>query len=108
MSELKWNYREFLSFLLLYVSHVDMEYSPEEKKMIQSRLDVKTYDRLYNEFINMTDFQALQTIMSYKGVYFPTVDQKMELLDNVKKICFVDGEFASIEKEIMHFLEKLL
>lgn len=85
-----------------------MEYSPEEQQMIQSKLDVDTYDKLYNEFINMTDFQALQTIISYKGVYFPTVDQRQELLHNVKKICFVDGEFASIEKEIMYFLEKLL
>lgn len=108
MSELKWNYREFLSFLLLYVSHIDMEYAPEEEKMIRSLVDENKYDAIYNEFVNMTDFQALQTIISYKGVYFPTVDQRKELLHNVKKLCFADGEFASIEKELINFLDKML
>ena len=108
MTDLKWNYNEFVCFLLIYVSHVDMEYSDEEKAMIQARVDSKTYEKLYAAFLGMSDFQALSTILSYKGVYFPTPDQKMELIATIKKQFFADGDFASIEKEVLFFLEKMM
>lgn len=108
MTELTWNYDEFVCFLLLYVSHVDMEYSDSEKAAILARIDEKSYEEIYNIFIGMTDFQALQTILAYKGVYYPTTDQKMELMAAIKKQFFADGDFASVEKEVLFFLNKLL
>ena len=108
MIELNWNYEEFVCFLLLYVSHVDIDYSEEEKAAIQSRVDQKTYDEIYASCIGMSDFQALQTMISYKGVYFPTIEQKMELIATIKKQFFADGEYAYVEKEVLFFLDKML
>jgi len=102
------NYQEFLAFVLLYASHVDMEYSEDEKSMVKSLVSEKDYDKLFEEFNNMSDFSALQVIIDHKGLYYPTADRKAELLSKIKELFFADGEYSVMEQEVMHFLEKLL
>jgi len=102
------NYNEFLAFVLLYASHVDMEYSEDEKTMIQKLVSEKSYEKVYDAFNDMSDFAALQTIMDHKGLYYPTVEQKQEILDKMKELFYADGDFSSMEKELLFFLEKLL
>jgi thiosulfate/3-mercaptopyruvate sulfurtransferase len=105
---LKYNYNEFLAFLLLYASHVDLDFSDIEKNKILKILPQDKYEKIYAQFREMNDYQALQTILEYKGVYYPTPEQKNELIDKVKIQFFSDGQFDSIEKEVLFFLEKLL
>lgn len=106
--EIEWNYDEFVAFLLLYASHVDMDFSQEEKEKITEKLPKDTYDKIFQKFNNMSDYEALQTILRYKGVYYPTQDRKQELLDKIKMIFFVDGDYSVMERELFGFLEKLM
>lgn len=103
-----YSYNEFLAFVLIYASHVDLDYSEEEKDKIKSIVSISSYEKVYNDFINMSDYRSLQTIMDHKGLYFPTADRKEELLDKMKELFYADGDFSSIEKEMLHFLKKLL
>lgn len=103
-----WNQNEFLAFSLLYGAHVDIEFSEEEKIKIKSLVNEETYDQLYKQFIEMSDYKALETILSYKGLYFPTPDRKSELLAQMKHLFEVDGDFSTMEKELLLFLEKLM
>ncbi len=105
---MEWNYNEFLCFLLIYVSHVDIDFSDEEKDRIKRMFDEDLYDRVYNEFDNMSDYQSLNHIMSFKEQYYNDESKKKELLDSIKIQFFVDGEFSVMEKEVFHFLEKML
>lgn len=105
---LKYNYSEFLAFLLLYASHVDFDFSNEEKDKILKLIPQDKYEKIHTEFKNMSDYQALQNILAYKGVYYPTPEQKNELIEKVKIQFFSDGQFDVIEKEVLFFLEKLL
>ena len=106
--ELKYNYNEFLAFLLLYASHADLDFSPEEKNKIMKLIPNDDFDNIYKDFINVNDFQALQIILAYKGVYYPTPEQKEELISKLVVQFFSDGNFDPIEQELLHFLEKLL
>jgi hypothetical protein len=106
--ELKYNYNEFVAFLLLYASHADLEFSTEEKSKIMKLLPNDDFENIYNDFKNVNDFQALQIILSYKGVYYPTPEQKEELISKLVVQFFSDGNFDPIEQELLHFLEKLL
>ena len=103
-----WNQKEFLAFSLLYAAHVDIEFSEEEKEKIKSIVDEETYNKLYDTFINMSDYSALETILSYKGLYYPTLDRKEELLDQMKILFEADGDFSIMERELLQFLEKLM
>jgi len=103
-----WNQNEFLAFALLYAAHVDIDFSEEEQEQIRSLVDGDTYDKLYAQFIEMSDYKALEIILSYKGLYYPTHDRKNELLARMKKLFMADGDFSIMEKELLLFLEKLM
>lgn len=108
MSNLKWSYNEFLAFLLIYISHVDMDFSDEEKDYIRIRVGDETYNKMFVEFDSMTDFQALETILSYKGVYYPTPEQKQELIDKMIAIFNTDMNFNIMERGLLHFMERMM
>ena len=103
-----WNQKEFLAFTLLYAAHVDIEFSEEERVKIKSIVDEDTYNKLYAQFMDISDYKSLETILSYKGLYFPTVDRKAELLSHIKSLFDADGDYSVMEKEMYHFFEKLM
>ena len=86
MSDLKWSYNEFLAFLLIYIAHVDMEFAEEEKAMIKTKFGEDIYEKMFAEFDTMSDYKAYETILSYKGVYFPTQEQKEEIIEKMKTL----------------------
>lgn len=97
-----------MAFTLLYAAHVDIEFSEEEKTKIQSLIDEKTYEEIYAQFNDMSDYKALEVILSYKGLYFPTPDRKAQLLSDIESLFEVDGDYSIMEKELLNFLEKLM
>src|SRR5690606_11681945 len=107
MSETKYSYNEFLGLMLVYVAHVDMEFSEDEKKLIKQKVGEQAMEKVITDFEEMSDFQAFQTILSYKGIYFPTAEQKRELLADMKALFLADGDYSTLERETYHFLEKL-
>ena len=108
MADLNWTYQEFLCFLLIYVSHVDIEYSEEERSRLKRVFKPKVYEKVYPQFDQMSDYAALQEILKYKELYYNTPEKKQEVMDNIKIQCFVDGEYSIMEKEVFHFLDKML
>lgn len=108
MGELKWSYNEFLAFLLIYISHVDMEFAEEEKEMIRAKVGTPAYDKMYVAFDGMSDYKAYETILSYKGVYFPSHEQKSELIEKMKELFDADMDFNIMERELLHFLERMM
>ncbi len=103
-----WNYDEFATFLMIYASHVDLEFSDAEKDRIKTQISEATFQKMYQAFKDKSDFESLQTILAYKGLYYPTEARKGELLDKVKMIFFADGEYSQMEMELLHFFKKLM
>ncbi|MBK8346774.1 MAG: hypothetical protein IPL08_03830 [Saprospiraceae bacterium] len=108
MDELKWSYNEFLAFLLIYISHVDMEFVDEEKAMIKKNVGEPTYSKMLEQFDAMSDFKAYQTILDYKGVYYPTHDRKNEVIEKMKDLFYADADFNIMERELLHFLDRMM
>lgn len=108
MENSNWTYDEFLCFLLIYVSHVDIDYSDDEKDRLKRMFSEELYDKVYKVFDDMSDYQSLQKVLSYKEEFYPTPEKKKEVMDNIKIQFFVDGEYSVMEKEVFHFLEKML
>ena len=104
----KWNFEEFTTFLLLYASNADLELSESEEAEMMKRLDLKSYDSIKQEYDKASDYEIIQTILSYKGIYFPTIGRTKELLALIKKQFFADGEFTTLEKNTYRVLKKLL
>jgi len=108
MNQNEWSYNEFLAFLLIYIAHVDIEFSDPEKDLIQKRVGEEVYTKMLSVFNSMSDYQAYQQILDYKGLYYPTHDRKEELVDHMKALFHADHEFNVMERELLHFLEKMM
>lgn len=104
----KWNFEEFTTFLLLYASNADLELSINEEEEMKKRLDLDKYEKIKQEFDASSDYKIIQIILSYKGIYFPTLDRTKELLNLIKKQFFADGDFSTLEKNTYRILQKLL
>ena len=104
----KWNFQEFSAFLMLYAASADLKVTTDEKDAIIEKVNEETFDEIWKEYHSMSDINKINTILSYKGLYFPTADRTNELLDLMKKEFMADGEFSLLEQNLMRILKKLL
>ena len=104
----EWNKNQFLAFVLLYGANFDMEYSTEEKEIIQNLLDKDHYIEIRDKFRAMNDAQCIDLIKSFKGLYFPTPEQTEELLHELDVLLESDGEYKNIENGCRSMLHRLL
>lgn len=105
---IKWNLNEFTLFLLIHASYADLEFTDDEKEAIEMKYDSDTFNTIHGEYNDMGEFERIQTIIDYKGIYFPTVAQKQELLSIIEKQFESDGVYSKLEKSLMSFLKNLL
>mgnify|MGYP003499781357 FL=1 len=108
MSELSWDYDEFLCFILIYAYYADIDYDEHKKKAILNLFSEEVYQRQLKVFESLNDYQALDKIMQYREKYFSTPHEKQELLHKIENQFSVDGTYSDFEKEVFLFLEKLL
>ncbi len=52
MSELTYSYNEFLGLLLIYVAHVDMDFSQEEKNLIKQKIGNQAMEKVLKDFLD--------------------------------------------------------
>lgn len=103
-----WNYEEFRTYLLLYAANADLEYTSSEEEMILKTISKSSYSKIKEAYDNANDYEHIQTILNYKGLYFPTADQAKELIDLLIKMFQVDGNFSILEKNCLMLLKKML
>lgn len=104
----KWNFEEFTTYLLLYAANADMELSPEEVKLIKNRISEDAYQSIKQTFDEANDYQHIQTILEYKGLYFPTEARARELMNLVQQVFNIDGHFSQLEKNSLRVLKRLI
>jgi hypothetical protein len=104
----RWSYNEFLAFLLIYIANVDIEFTEDEKALIRNCTGEATFDKMLIEFENMSDYKAYETILSYKSVYFPTPTEKQSIMEKMLEVCNVDDALNVMEKEIIHFMDRMM
>jgi len=104
----KWNEKEFRTFLLIHASHADLEFTDDERQAIVDIVSTETFEEIYGQYEEMGEYEIIKTIIDYKGLYFPTLDRKEELLSIIQKQFSADGHVSKLEKSLILFLNKLL
>lgn len=107
-TNVKWNYEEFRTYLLLYAANADLEFSPDEEAAILKTISKESFDKVKTAYDSGNDYEHIQTILDYKGLYFPTMDQTKELLDLLVNMFQVDGNFSILERNCMMILKKMM
>ncbi|HPD65935.1 MAG TPA: hypothetical protein P5050_09425 [Bacteroidia bacterium] len=103
-----WTYDEFLAFTLLYASSVDAKISDDEVKLIICKVGDDVCNKMFKEFSKLNEYERLQTILSFKELYFKDDKQKQKLLSDIKQLFLVDKKFDNLERGILFYLNRLL
>lgn len=104
----KWNFQEFSAFLMLHAASADLKVTEDEKAAILKKVDQTTFDKISKEYHSISDKEKIDLILSYKGLYFPTVERTNELLELMQQEFLADGEFSLLEQNMFRILKKLL
>lgn len=103
-----WNLDEFITFLLLHASYADFDFTDNEKKIVASILSEEDFNEISSVYDSMSDYKAEETILSYKGLHYPTLPQKQEMLGRMTQLFNADGDFSTMEKKLYAYFDKLL
>jgi hypothetical protein len=104
----KWNDKEFCAFLLLYSAMADEVITEEERALVLKNVDHKMYEKILAELNSMSPTEIQEILMIYKGLYFPTLARKKELLHKVKQEFYADQEFSDVEIELYNTLKEIM
>ena len=94
-------------YLLIYAAHVDYEFSEDEREFIMQRTSKKTYDKIYELFLNRGDFASLKIILHYKSIYYSAKEEQDRLYNLLKEAFEVDGDFSRVEKVFVSFFKRM-
>ena len=104
----KWNNKEFCAFLLLYSAMADDVITEEERAMILKNVDQRMYEKILAEINSISQAEIKDILLIYKGLYFPTIERKKELLHMVKLEFYADHDFSNVEMELYETLKELM
>ena len=102
-----WNYEQFLAFLLFYCSSSDYKITKSEKDLIKIKSKNIDLNDIKNEFDKMSDYEIIQTILSFKEKYFNTEDAKQKIIKDIKEHFLADKELHYNEKNLCNALTEL-
>jgi len=104
----KWNNKEFCAFLLLYSAMADDVITEEEKALVLKNVDEEKYEKILDELNSISQEEINEILMIYKGLYFPTLERKKELLHMVKQEFYADQDFSDVEIELYNTLKEIM
>ncbi|MEP3836390.1 MAG: hypothetical protein ABJM36_02030 [Algibacter sp.] len=103
-----WTKDELLAYILIYVSHADLDQSKKEKKYILSRVDKTVYKRVSGQFEKDNDYQSIQNIIEGVKTHDYYRNDLTDLFADIKLMAFADGDFGQMEQLTYRQLKKIL
>ena len=103
-----WTELEFKAYLCLYAADSNFEYNADERKLIESKFDVKTIEKVTSESDNLNDHQRSSIINQYVSLKKYNQKKIDALLSEVKEVYLADGNFDKYEQSIFKMLKKIM
>ncbi|KAB1159626.1 MULTISPECIES: hypothetical protein [Tenacibaculum] len=105
---LDWTKREFEVYVLLYAAHCNHIETKEERAYILSKVDEATFNKMHTEIVVETEHQNLEKIQTYLNENSYSIQDKRELIQDIKEVFFADGTVDAVEKKVFSLLQKIL
>jgi thiosulfate/3-mercaptopyruvate sulfurtransferase len=103
-----WTKKELVAYILLYAAQSDFVESNKEKNVIISKVDMKTFQRIHDEFDKDNDYQSIQKIIAgLKEHQYSKMDIDL-LFADIKGLFFADGNYDTTEQSMYMFLKRIL
>ncbi|MBC3759069.1 sulfurtransferase [Hyunsoonleella sp. SJ7] len=103
-----WTKEELLAYILIYVSHSDLNETWNEKEYMLSRVDKKIYERMHKQFKKDNDYQSIQKIIEALQTQDYFRNDLADLFADIKLMAFADGKYDQMERATYANLKKIL
>ncbi len=101
-----WTKDDLRMYLLIYCANADFVESPEELEFIKSKIGHSDFAKMHAEFEEDNDYQSIQKIQkAFESLDYESPDA---LMDEVREFFKSDGEFDTLEQNLMLYLKRIL
>ncbi|MAB47579.1 MULTISPECIES: hypothetical protein [Winogradskyella] len=107
MKTIDWTRDELVAYILLFAANSDFKEDNKERNIIISKVDMKTFSEIHEEFDKDNDYQSIQKIMTSLRQHNYDRDDVEVLLADIKTLFFSDGKFNINERNMLKSLERL-
>jgi hypothetical protein len=106
--ETNWTKSEFKAYLLSYAAQSNYFESEEETEMIRSVVSKDEYRRIHRDLEKDNDYQSIQKILHNVEKFNYTKEGIHNLIEDIQKLFWADGEFDLLESNFTISLKRLL
>lgn len=106
--QVTWTKDELLAYILIYVSHSDLNETWKEREYILSRVDKDIYQRVVIQFQKDNDYQSVQNIIQAVKANNYYRNDFADLFADIKLMAFADGRYDAMEKAVYSNLKRIL
>jgi len=103
-----WSKVELQVFILLLCANADGHESDEELKMIKSKTDEETFQKIYQEFSGDTDDERLDKIDAAIHLHRYSIIEIAAFRREMYEIFFSDCNFTMMEKNLDRILDNII
>ncbi|TRO64169.1 hypothetical protein [Christiangramia sabulilitoris] len=103
-----WSKTELQIYILLLCANADSVMTEEELKLVRSKTDKETFDRLFAEFTEDTEEESLEKIQDNLVLHEYSHKELGELRKEMFEIFFSDKKFSMMENTLDKILDNIL
>lgn len=103
-----WTKEELQIYILLLCANADSNQSNEEIKLIKSKTDAKTFDKIYNEFRNDSEDESFDKIDDNVQLHDYSEVELKKLKNDMQEVFFTDKKFSMMEENLNRILDNII
>ncbi len=104
----KWTKTELQTYILLLCANADSDESKKEIKLIKSKVEKKTFKKIYKEFSNDEEDERLEKIDNNIHLHEYSHTELATFRNEINEVFSVDNEFAMMESNLNRILDNIL
>lgn len=102
-----WTREEFKAYLLMHAARIDSQVVEEEIDLLHEKISDYVYHKIKKEIDQDNDYQRVEKLLNYISKEKFTKEGKEKLLEELKELFMVDGEYGDMERAVFRFLKKI-
>lgn len=103
-----WTKEELKIYILLLCAKADSLESPEEIRLIKSKTNPETFDKIYNEFRGDKMKKSLKKIEAAIAIHYYDDMELIDLRKEVRQVYLADKNYANKERYLDKILDNII
>jgi hypothetical protein len=104
----QWDKKDYLAFILLYLSEVDGVLEDSELTYIAARLGKDHLNHILEVSRECNDAQCLEVMRNLRPRFYPGSNGMDSLRLEMEELCKVDGHFSQLENRVIQLITRQL